>query len=237
LGARAFDPHDLRQLRRARHAYERALRLDPSYVPALTGIARCLTKEALVGRQRDEERVAKALELAARAEKIDPLDPNGPREKAHASLYLHDIDAGLAFVEVALSRARHHADIMAEKAEILVHASRHKQARATVLQAIELNPLAPDIYFWTLGSAEFFLGRPEAAVMALERMKRPEAASRLMSASAFAAGDRDKSERYRQAFLFNYPDATVDSIRSFMPHKNRADVEAYIDALRRAGFP
>lgn len=237
LGSKVLDSNDLKRLRRARHHFARALDLQPAYVPALTGIARTLTKESLALRRTDVELTQRARSLADEAAQIDPLDPNAWREKAAASLYLHEIDASLEYLDAALARAQHHADIIAEKAEVLVHASRPKEAKDLVVRAMTLNPLAPDDYYWILGMSEFFLGRYEATLGALLKMKNTDSVSRLIAAAAAMQGDARLAASYRDRWLQIYPDSRLENFTQFMPHANKADVDHYLDALRRAGFP
>lgn len=237
LGTRAFDNSDLRRLRRARHHFARALELEPEYVPALTGIARTLSKESLALRLTEDDLARRAMTLADRAVEIDPLDHDGWREKALASLYLKDLDASLAYLKRAEQRAPHHADIIAEKADVLIHSSRLNEGKREILRAMHLNPLAPDEYLWTLGSAEFLLGRYEPALAALRRMRRIEGAALLVAGSAAMAGDLVTAARYRRRWHRSHPGSTLGSIASFIPHANRVDIEHFLEALRRAGFP
>jgi tetratricopeptide (TPR) repeat protein len=237
LGARVLDHSDLKSLRRARHHFARAMELEPDYVPAMTGIARTLSKESLVLRHTDRDMARRAFALAERAAAIDPLDPNALREKALARLYLHALDSSLEFLDRAQERAPHHADIIADKADVLVHASRLKEAKQQVLEAIALNPLPPDDYLWTLGSAEFLLGRYAAAIAALLRMKNPEPAGRLIAAAAAMAGDAKTAATHRRRWMRAHPQSRIGSVAQFMPHARRADIAHFEDALRRAGFP
>jgi DNA-binding SARP family transcriptional activator/tetratricopeptide (TPR) repeat protein len=237
LGSKILDNNELKSLRQARHHFERALKLEPNYVPALTGIARTLTKESLALRRSDRELTTRAMALADKATKIDPLDPNAWREKALASLYLHDLDASLAHLDAAQMRAPHHADIIADKAEVLVHVSRPQEAKQHVLQALSLNPLAPDDYHWILASAEYFLGRYEAAGDALRKMKNMDNASRLAAAAAAMANDMESAARYRSTWLEIHPNSRVADVATFMPHARRADLDHFCEGLKRAGFP
>lgn len=237
LGSKVLDNNDLASLRRARRHFARALELEPNYVPALTGIARTLSKESLALRRADAELPQRAMRFADKAAEIDPLDPSAWREKAMASLYLHAIDASIDYLDAALTRAPHQADIMAEKADVLVHASRPTEAKELVLRAMNLNPIAPDDYYWTLGAAEFFLGRYEQAVAALLRMRKVDTVSRLVAAAAAMAGDIETANRFRERWLSIYPQSRVDDVGRFMPHASKADVEHFCAALRRAGFP
>jgi DNA-binding SARP family transcriptional activator/TolB-like protein len=238
LGTRHMQFRDLKSMRRARRHFSRALELSPDYVPAVTGLARSLSKESLVLRRGgDRELVQRALGLAEKAIEMDPLDPNAWRERAHASLYLHDLDASLEYIETARSRARHHADILAEKADILIHSSRAADAKASVEQALALNPAAPDDYLWILGASEFFIGRYGTALETLLKIRSKDDVSRLIAATAAMAGDLETAAIYRRRFLAMYPEARLATFTQFMPYRNKADVELYVEALRRAGFP
>jgi DNA-binding SARP family transcriptional activator/tetratricopeptide (TPR) repeat protein len=238
LGSRHMQFRDLKSMRRARQHFSRALDLSPDYVPAVTGLARSLTKESLALRRGgDRELVQRAMALAEKAIEMDPLDPNAWRERAHASLYLNDLDAGLEYIEAARGRARHHADILAEKADILIHASRAADAKASVEQALALNPAAPDDYLWILGASEFFIGRYGVALETLLKIRQKDDVSRLIAAAAAMAGDLETAAVYRRRFLDMYPDARLETFTQFMPYKNKADVELYVEALKRAGFP
>jgi tetratricopeptide (TPR) repeat protein len=179
----------------------------------------------------------RALKLADRAAEIDPLDPNAWRERALASLYLHDIDASLSFLETAEARAPHHADIISERADVLVHASRPQEAKTLMVKALGLNPLPPDDYYWNLGAAEFFLGNYKPAVETLLKMKNTDSVSRLIAAAAVMNNDRPTASRYRDRWLEIYPESRLTNFSDFMPHASKMDVEHYLDALRRAGFP
>lgn len=237
LGLRQLQPFDLKALRRARGHFAQALELSPNYVPALTGMARTLTKERLALRRSEPELVAKASAIAERASDIDPTDPETWREQAQARLYLHDIDSSLEFSERATTGARHYADILAEKADILTHASRSAEAKATIEQALRLNPMPPDWYFWVKGTAEFFLGQHAEALNSLLQIKTIPGASRLTAAAAAMAGEMAIAARYRRRWLELYPDSRLADVPKFMPHADRQDVQHFIDAARRAGFP
>jgi hypothetical protein len=43
--------------------------------------------------------------------------------------------------------------------------------------------------------------------------------------------------RYRRRWLELYPDSRLADVPKFMPHADRQDVQHFIDAARRAGFP
>lgn len=237
LGMRDLLPFDLKALRRAHNHFARALRLSPDYVPALTGLARTLTKERLALRRSEPDLVMRASAIAERATGIDPSNAEAWREQAQAHLYLNDIEGSLAFIEIAADRARHHADILAERADILTHASRSAEAKTTIEAALRLNPMPPDWYWWVKGTAEFFLGRYGEAVESLVLIKTIPGASRLTAAAAAMAGQDAIAALYRRQWLELYPDSRIADIPKFMPHADRRDMQHFIDGVRRAGFP
>jgi DNA-binding SARP family transcriptional activator/TolB-like protein len=236
LGANLMHNSDLSILRRSRRHMAQALRLAPDYVPALSGLARTLSIEWLLLGRADRDLLHEAKRLAGRAVELDPLNASGHRELGHASMYLGDLDASEEHFEQALDRAPHHADIMADRADILVHGSRMKEAKQRIDQAIALNPLAPDDYRWISGSAEFFLGDYNTAMIQLRAMRDPSRVDRLMAAAAAMAGDVETAHFYRDQFLTRYPDFKVKNFASFMPHRSKADVDHYVFALTKAGF-
>ncbi|WP_246703284.1 MULTISPECIES: hypothetical protein [unclassified Rhizobium] len=70
-------------------------------------------------------------------------------------------------------------------------------ALAEVATALELNPLAPDYYYWTAAGASYFLGEYTEALAYLDRMRDPGPASRLAAASWAMQGDLAKAASWR----------------------------------------
>lgn len=236
LGTSLMHSSDLSILRRSRRHLTQALRLAPDYVPALSGMARTLSLEWLLLGRTDRELLHEAKRLAGRAVQLDPLSAVGHRELGHASMYLGDLDESENHFEVALDRAPHHADIMADRADILVHSSRMKQAKQRIDQAIALNPLAPDDYRIISGSAEFFLENYAAALAQLRAMQDHSLVDRLMAAAAAMAGDMDAAAFHRGQWMARYPDFRIKDYATFMPHRSAANVDHFVSALAKAGF-
>ena len=87
------------------------------------------------------------------------------------------------------------------------------------------------------GRAETVMTDVARPAETLLKIRRKDDVSRLIAATAAMAGDMDTAALYRRRFLELYPDARMESFTQFMPYKNKADVELYVEALRRAGFP
>ena len=147
-----------------------------------------------------------------------------------------DLDQSLAHMSMAAELAPNHADVLADYADTLVHNSDFAAAQEKMETAMRLNPVPPDEYLWTLGGINFFRGRWEEALRHLNQMRNPEPALRLMAAAAAMAGQLDLARRYRLQALKLQPDFTTARWVSRMPQRDPADVDLYIEALRKAGF-
>jgi serine/threonine protein kinase/tetratricopeptide (TPR) repeat protein len=95
------------------HWYEKALALDPLYVPAMAGLSVMLISEMHWEGRYAPDRFSRALQLARKAKEIDPESSEAWAAEA-SSLHLVDEDAAIISLE----------------------------------RAIELNPRAPENYFW-----------------------------------------------------------------------------------------
>lgn len=236
LGSGLMHNTDLSVLRRSRRHLAQALRLAPDYVPALSAMARTLSIEWLLLGRTDRNLLHEAKRLAKHAVALDPLSALGHRELGHASMYLGDLDESEGHFEIALDRAPHHADILADRADILVHSSRMNEAKERIDQAILLNPLAPDEYRWISGSIEFFLLNYDAALGQLRAMNDHSMVNRLIAATAAMAGDLETARFHRDQWMARYPDFRLRDFASFMPHRSKADVDHFVTALAKAGF-
>jgi tetratricopeptide (TPR) repeat protein len=227
---------DLASLRRAQKHLLRSWQLSPDYVPALAELARTKTLEWLELGVPDRTLLLEARHLAERAQLYEPADSASLREIGHASLYLHDLDTALASYEAAEVAAPNHADLLADQADVLTHASRHDEAEVRIARALALNPLAPDDYYWIGGAVSFFRGRYGEALARLSGMRTPGLAYRLMAASAAMTNDAERAAQYRQRALERDPTFSVDKWTSLYPTPSNADTQHYSRALRLAGF-
>ncbi len=227
---------DLPRIRRGRKSLRLARDMDPEQASIESAIARTYVVEWVLRSGADRGLLDKAKLHAERAVAIDPNDGTAYRELGRVALFHSDLDASLAHMSVAADLAPNHADVLADYADTLAHNSNFPAARLKIEEAIRLNPLAPDEYLWTLGGIEFFRGRWEDALQALQQMRNQEPALRLMAATAAMAGDADLARKYRMQALELQPDFSVARWSSRIPQRDPADVDFYVEALKRAGF-
>ena len=227
---------DLPRVRKARKSFRVSSELAPELAMAEHSMARSYVVEWVLRSGADNTLLDKARLHAERAISLDPFDGNGYRELGRAALFVGDLDESLHQFAQAERYAPNHADVLADYADTLAHNSDFQAARSRMEAALLLNPIPPDEYWWTLGGIHFFQGQWQDAIAALQRMKNQEPALRLMAAAAAMADDKELARQFRVRALQIQPDfSIVDWVRR-MPMRNPADVDLYIEGLRRAGF-
>ncbi|MEO6634315.1 MAG: BTAD domain-containing putative transcriptional regulator [Devosia sp.] len=237
LGQERLRMVDLPDLRAARRAFRHALSAEPKFAPAMSMVARTLSLEWLVIDRGDDSLLAEASRLARRAIEEDPLDPSGYRELGNAALYSHDLEASLEYSTEARARAPHHADVLLDHADSLVHYGRYLDAKTAMDEAFELNPLAPDEYRWVAATVRFFLRDFQGALDYGLSMENPDPFGRQIATSAHLIGDLDTAKYWRERTMERHPDFRVADWGKIVPLRNAADKQFVEDAMRSAGFP
>ncbi len=227
---------DLPKIRRGRKSLRLAREIDPEQASIESALARSYVVEWVLRAGSDRSLLDKARLHAERAVAIDPNDGTAYRELGRAALFDRDLDLSLEHMERAAQLAPHHADVLADYADTLVHNSQHVAAQAKIEEAIRLNPVPPDEYHWTFAGVAFLRGRFEETLGHLNQMRNPEPAMRLMAAAAAMAGQHELARKCRMQVLEQQPDFSIMRWTSRMPQRSPNDVELYIEALRRAGF-
>lgn len=236
LGRRYLRNLDRVNLRKAYSALKRAKSLATNFAPASSLLARTLSLEWVLLGRPDPARLVEAERLAKEAIEQDPFDASGYRELGRAALFLYGPEASLEHFYNAERYAPHHADILADSADTLVHNADIEPAHKRMDLALSLNPIPPDEYRWTAGAIRFFRGEYQEGLQMLRAMRQPEPASRLMAACAAMAGDKPASDRYREQALSLHPDFTIGEWMRVMPQRGREQSQKYVEALRLAGF-
>ena len=234
LGAEWMKTTTLGTLRRARRHFKRAVQLSPRFAPARSMLARSLSLEWAVLDRREQEPILAAIEQARQAIEEDPLDPSGHRELGHALIYLDRVDEAVVHLEDAADRGPNHADVLMTYADGLVHAGVMPKAKVTMDHALELNPLAPDLYYWIAGTADFFLGNYADASLKLSTMRESQSAARFIAAVEAMNGNLQRAHEFRDTYLAQHPDFRIADYH--IPLRKKGHREQYLEALRRAGF-
>lgn len=228
--------YDLKSIRKARAHFRRAATLSPRFAPAHAMIARSLTYEWLVLGREEPDLLQEAHQLAQHAALLDPLLPSGPWEMGHALLYMQRLDESLEQVEAAVRRAPHVADLLADHADVFVAMADGSKAKAAITQAMTLNPISPDEYFWVLATSEFLLEDYAATLNSFNRMANTKPVARLMAACYAMLGDMEAAGHHRDRWLEEYPDFKVEDWVRVIPMRDQHVAQQIVDAMRSAGF-
>jgi adenylate cyclase len=107
-------------------------------------------------------------------------------------------------------------------------------------KAIRLHPFAPAFYYHFLGRAYFMTGQLDESITAFK--KALEVSPNYLPAHAFLAACYSSIDRHAEAAAeadevrrIN-PKFNLESYAKTLPYKNKADIEHYIAALRKAGL-
>nr|WP_210274404.1 peptide antibiotic resistance protein [Rhizobium leguminosarum] len=236
VGSSLMSKLTLPHIRRARKAFKQSLSHKADFSPSFTGLARTFTSEWLVTAQGNNELLHLAEQNALRAIERDPASAAGHRELGVTKLYLGDVDASVAALDLAEQLSPHFADVIYSHADTLVHASRPGDALAKIRRAISLNPIAPDAYLWCAAGASFFLEQYEEAIAYVEAMKDKAPAHRIAAASCAMIGDRKRALFHRQRAESINPVFDVEKWLAIVPFKENWQKELYREGLLKAGF-
>ncbi|QND48745.1 DNA-binding protein [Rhizobium lusitanum] len=236
LGQRHLKSLDLPDIRRARKEFQTSLKENPYFSPALSGVARTYHLEWLVTAQGDAGLLKRAEEEAGKAITTGQDIAGGYHQFGVIKLYQGAFDESIEVFELAETISPHHADAIADYADTLIHASRPRDGLAKIRSAIELNPISPDLYFWTAAGASFYLERYEDASDYIARMADPSQAARLAAASAAMSGNMRKAKTLVRKVKETYPDFDIDTWLSIVPLREQWQKDLYREGLQRAGF-
>lgn len=236
LGQKALQVLDLPSTRRARASFKAAMAASPHFAPAHTGFAQSMIYEWVMRGQSNSDLIARARDAAEHARDIDPLYGCAYQMLGRASLFEGDFTSSLAHFEQAEALNPHHADLLCDFADTLMHSSLAQRANEKIELALQLNPLAPDAYWWASAGIKFFAGEYEAALNHLAKIKNGEAGLRLTAACAAMAGQHELAKLARNRFLTTDPGFKLDDWIGVLPVQDPSHRRQYRLALQKAGF-
>lgn len=236
LGQHNLRRIDLVHIRRARKMFRNALHSAPDFANALSGLARAEHLEWLVTARGDRELLCSSERHARRAIETDPSNPGGYHQLGVTRLYDSDFDESVQIFETAERLAPSHADLIADYADTLVHASDPVLAAEKIEKAIDLNPICPDVYWWTAAGANYCLGKFETALGYVDRMEDRSGSTRLAAACWGMLGETAQARKLMRRTMQVYPDFEVEKWLAIMPVKENWQKEQYREGLKRAGF-
>jgi len=226
----------------ARKMAQETIALDPNYPRGYRLLATSHWLDVRLGISTSpKQSLAKAAELYQKVIALDPSDAVAHGFLGMVYTLMRQHEKGIAEAEKAVAINPNAADAQCFFGLILHFNGRHNEAIEAITKAIRLNPFPPNWYFMQLGFAYCHAGRYEEAIEALKKALRvsPDnlpAHTRL--AATYSLSGREEEARAEAAEVLKInPKFSLQYFAKTLPYKNKADIERYISALRKAGLP
>ena len=232
---------------KSRKMFEEVIDLDPNYPRPYIYLGWTHMLDGMFGWSKSrEESLAYAENLAPKALELD--DSLGMPHRLLADIYRtrRQWDDALAEAEQAVSKDAN-SMTMFGVALTLDKVGRHEESIAWFEKILRLDPYPPVYFLVDSGIAYFMAERYEDALakfkLVIERAEEGEYnlkfAHRSLAATYSMLGQEEKARHHAAQLLRLDPKFSLERFANwFRPtYKNRADVDPYISALRKAGIP
>jgi adenylate cyclase len=226
----------------AREFFEQAIALDPGYARAHGDVGLTYALEVGFGWTDDlEPALERALEFLNAALALDETVPQVYFALNNTYIWLNRLEDAIAAAQRAIDLDTNFADGYAALAFALNYAGRPVESLAAIRKAMRLNPRYPFLYRWNVGHSFLLMERYDEAIEAFESVVavNPEfPVAHLTLAVAYAQSGRiEDAEWEAEEILTLLPGFTIERDRRRHPYLNPADMERYLQGLRKAGLP
>jgi adenylate cyclase len=231
----------------ARQLYERSLRANAHYAPAVQGLAHTYvtawlepTKyEPLAREHRDSSTLERAHFLAQTAVELD-----GNLAEAHATLgfvlrWQYRLRESNAAFERAFALNPNLAD--GRYGNMLNHQGRATEAIGFMKRIMRLDPFHSAVYFQYLGNAHYLIGEYDTAYALIktgaQRMPGYRPVFVWLAAAAAQSGRSEDARRAAAEVMRLQPDFTIANWLQFLRLARQTDSDHLAEGLRKAGLP
>jgi adenylate cyclase len=220
---------------------EEAVALDPDFARAYYCLASAHMMDVYFGLSKSpKESLEKAVELTQKAISLDPKDSRYYAQLGHLYTMKRDYDKAIVEGEKAVALDPGGADAHAWLGMTLNNADRPKEAIPLFEKAIRLNPNGPTWYFLNFGNSYRLTGQHQEAITQYKKALRV-APNNIMAhlglAATYSLSRRDEEARAEaEEVLRLNPKFSLEFYAKTIPHKNQAQIDRNIDALRKAGL-
>lgn len=225
----------------AKGHFRDAIRLDPAFAMAYTGLALSHSRDAIDGwAATPRAALEQAAELVRIAVAIDPSLPQVHFVRGQVELFQGRHVAAVEATERAVAAYPNYADAFALRAWILNYAGRPDEAAAAMEQAMRFNPRPSASYLEVLGEIRFVQRRYREAAEVFGQVLdiNPNyARARMWIASTLAlGGDLERAEWEAIELSVLSPGLTLDRLAFAFPFKDPRELDKVLDGLRKAGL-
>jgi adenylate cyclase len=226
----------------ARRLCEEVIALDSQYAAAYAALGGFHAMEAVQGFSKSPgESLNQALELTKKAIAMDESDAVTHSRLGWLYVFVgRQYDKAIAECERGIDLAPNAAECHIWISFVLTMAGRSEEAVRYAEQALRLNPYPDSWWIRQLGLSYFFAGRYEEAIAAHKKslnISPKDLLTHLHLTTAYSwAGRHEEALAQAAEILRINPKFSVEERAKFMPLKNQADLDRYLDGLRKAGL-
>jgi Putative Zn-dependent protease, contains TPR repeats len=191
-----------------------------------------------VDREQGPGELDRALTIARRALALDENDNRCHRILSHIYTHMRQFDRAEFHSErsVALNPNDAHAAIA--RANVLRNLGRLEEGVEWVRKALRLNPYHPNWYWNTFARVLHAAGHYAEALDAYSRIaERPSFYDAYVAACHAELGHMEEARAHAESALKVRPDFSIGTWSRGLPYKNDADLQRFLDGLRKAGLP
>jgi len=224
-----------------RELFKHAIALDPEYARAYANVALSYSLDVAFGWSASpDDDMRQALFYADQAFALDAAVRQVPFARSTVFMRQGRLEEALVEINKAINLDPNYADAYARMGEALVFSGRADEGKHAIEKAMRLNPHHSFMYKWFLGKALFTLEQYEEAAENLEYAteRNPEfpGAHLVLAATYGQLGKIREAEWEAGEALTLLPSLTLAGERTRATYQNAADLERYIDGLRKAGL-
>ncbi len=232
---------------RARALFTQAIKLDPGFTMAETGLGWTHLEDHCFGWTQLHANSLEAAEAyAKRALQKDPHFYSALHLLSYVELCRREYGKAAEICAKARDDNPGNPDLLIHEGYVMSCAGAPQKGVDTIMQAFAINPLHPKWYHLLAGSAALDAERTRTAITELTRFLDAQQgpviglkaqAIRTRAAAHALAGDMDQAFADQQVYMSANRQFSVQVFQRTFPRQHRSVVERQADALRAAGFP
>jgi adenylate cyclase len=226
----------------ARSEFERALAVNPHFIPALGMLGLTLTDQVRFGWAKDQTTTYEAaLECTAHALAVDPDSDVAYVTLGYIRLFQRRHDDALTAGEKAISLAPNSASAYHIAGMIHGYAGDFRKAARYEEQSQRLSPLSRNESRVDEARARFHLGDLVAArdIASQVLIARPGwlSAQTTLAAALWNLGNEEEARAIVREMMTGHPNLTASRWAQGLPYRHQKDLDELVASLRMAGLP
>ncbi|MFC1823406.1 tetratricopeptide repeat protein [Thermodesulfobacteriota bacterium] len=226
--------------KQSREMFEKSINLDPNYAQAYAMLGDSYLMEWTFGWSQDPQMFEKARKWSKAAIDLDDSVPEAHSVLGEIHLWGREHEQAIAEFEKATFLAPNDANLIAGLGSMKTWSGEAEEGIDLLMKAMRLNPVYPAYYLFFLGQAYYLERQYDKAIDAFERafhLNPDWFPSHIYLSACYAELDRIEDAQAAVAQVMKaQPTFSIEHWRMHVPYKNQADVDRWINALRKAGL-